>query len=135
MVFQVMIVEDSELMQQDILDLLRNSMPELEIVATAINGRIALEQLDELPALDLILLDVEMPEMSGLEFLRHAKLRCRAKILILSSVTNIGSPNAIKARKLGADAIVTKPSGAVSMDLEQKRGTELAQVIRKLLNF
>jgi hypothetical protein len=43
-----------------------------------------------------------------------------------------GSPHAAKARSLGADAIVTKPSGAVSMDLEDKRGQELVTIMRKL---
>ena len=54
-----------------------------------------------------------MPEMNGLEFLRHAKMKTRAKICILSSVAVSGSPYAAKAREFGADAIVTKPSGAV----------------------
>ena len=74
-----------------------------------------------------------MPEMDGLEFLRHAKLKTKAKTCILSSIAVSGSPHATKARELGADAIVTKPSGALSVDLAEKRGTELVQTMRKLV--
>jgi len=76
-----------------------------------------------------------MPEMDGLEFLRYAKLKSKAKIVILSSVALSGSPYAAKARELGADAIVTKPSGAVSLDLVDKRGGELSQVMRQLVGL
>jgi len=108
-------------------------LPEFEIVASAANGKAALEQLKTHPDIELILLDIEMPEMDGFDFLRHAKLRTRAKIVILSSVTVAGSPHAAKARELGADAIVTKPSGAVSMDLAGKRGSQLVQTMKALI--
>jgi two-component system chemotaxis response regulator CheB/two-component system chemotaxis response regulator CheY len=85
--------------------------------------------------LSLILLDIEMPEMDGLEFLRHAKLKSKAKIIVLSSVALAGSPYAAKARALGADAIVTKPSGAVSLDLVDARGLELTDVMRRLVGL
>ena len=74
-----------------------------------------------------------MPGMNGLEFLRHAKMRTRAKVIILSSVASAGSKQASEARSLGADAIVTKPSGAVSMDLADKRGAELSRVMSRVL--
>jgi chemotaxis response regulator CheB len=76
-----------------------------------------------------------MPEMDGLEFLRLARLRTKAKIVILSSVAIAGSPYAAKARMLGADAIITKPSGAVSLDLAEKRGVEMQQTIKKVLGI
>ena len=55
-------------------------MPGFEVVANAANGKLALVELQKRSDLSLILLDIEMPEMNGLEFLRHAKLRTRAKI-------------------------------------------------------
>lgn len=131
MAHEVMIVDDAVMMRTVVGNLVR-TLPEFKIVATAENGKKALEQLGNWPNLKLILLDIEMPEMDGLEFLRHAKLRTRAKIVILSSVAVAGSPHAAKARQLGADAIVTKPSGAVSFDLAEKRGSEIVQVMRRL---
>jgi two-component system chemotaxis response regulator CheB len=129
---KVMLVEDAAMMRLVISNFIA-PLPEFEIVASAANGKAALEQLKTHPDIELILLDIEMPEMDGFDFLRHAKLRTRAKIVILSSVTVAGSPHAAKARELGADAIVTKPSGAVSMDLAGKRGSQLVQTMKALI--
>lgn len=129
---KVMLVDDAAMMRLVISNFIA-PLSEFEIVASAANGKAALEQLKKHPDLELILLDIEMPEMDGLEFLRHAKLRTRAKIVILSSVAVAGSPHAAKARELGADAIVTKPSGAVSMDLADKRGSQLVQTMKALI--
>ncbi len=128
---KVMLVEDAAMMRLVVSNFIA-PLPEFEIVASAADGKAALEQLKKNPDVELILLDIEMPEMDGLEFLRHAKLRTRAKIIILSSVAVAGSPHAAKARELGADAIVTKPSGAVSMDLAGKRGSQLVQTMKAL---
>jgi len=132
MVHQVMIVDDAAMMRTVVSNFIRD-LPEFEVVETAPNGKAALEALPKWPDLKLILLDIEMPEMDGLEFLRHAKLKTKAKVCILSSVAVSGSPHAAKARELGADAIITKPSGAVSMDLAQKRGSELVTTLKKLV--
>ncbi len=129
---KVMLVDDAAMMRMVVSKFI-SPLPEFQIVATAANGKLALEQLSKHPDLKLILLDIEMPEMDGPEFLRHAKLKTRAKIVILSSVAVAGSPHAAKARELGADAIVTKPSGAISMDLAEKRGSQLVQTMQKLV--
>jgi len=131
---KVLIVDDSVMMRTVIRGFV-TKMPEFTAVAFAENGKKALEELDKHKDLSLILLDIEMPEMDGLEFLRYAKLKSKAKIVILSSVALSGSPYAAKARELGADAIVTKPSGAVSLDLVDKRGGELSQVMRQLVGL
>lgn len=130
---RVMIVEDARMMQVIIQKFLEND-PRLEVVGTASNGR---EALEKLPALnpDLILLDIEMPEMDGLEFLRHARLKSRAQVVVLTSVAPSGSPRAAEARALGAFAVVSKPSGAVSYDLAEKRGRELKAVIYRALGI
>ena len=129
---KVMIVDDLAMMRLVIKGIVEK-IPGFEVAANAANGRLALVELQKHSDLALILLDIEMPEMNGLEFLRHAKLKTRAKICILSSVAVSGSPYAAKAHALGADAIVVKPSGAVSYDLAEKRGSELAHVMRRLV--
>jgi two-component system, chemotaxis family, protein-glutamate methylesterase/glutaminase len=129
---KVMIVDDAAMMRLVISNFIA-PLPEFEVTAAAANGKVALDMLKKHPDVELILLDIEMPEMDGLEFLRHAKLKTRAKIVVLSSVAVAGSPHAAKARELGADAIVTKPSGAVSMDLADKRGSQLVQTMKALI--
>ncbi len=134
MAYNVMIVDDSVMMRNVTRNLV-SKWANFSVVATAENGKKALEELDKHKDLALILLDIEMPEMDGLEFLRLARLRTKAKIVILSSVAIAGSPYAAKARMLGADAIITKPSGAVSLDLAEKRGAEMQQTIKKVLGI
>lgn len=132
MAYKVMVVDDAAMMRLYISSFLK-TLPDFSMVAQAANGKEALDKLAEHPEIDLILLDIEMPVMDGLEFLRHAKLKTRAKICMLSSVTVGGSPLAAKARELGADGVVSKPSGTVSHDLEEKTGDELARVMRSLV--
>jgi CheY-like chemotaxis protein len=129
---KVMIVDDSAMMRMVIRKFVTD-LHGFEVSASVSNGKLALAELKKQSDLSLILLDIEMPEMDGFEFLRYARINTKAKICILSSVAAVGSPQAAKARQLGADAIVTKPSGAVSIDLAEKRGSELAHVIRKLV--
>ena len=130
---KVMVVDDATMMRLVIRNLL-NEDPNLKVVANCKNGKEALDLLPEVNP-DIILLDLEMPEMDGLTFLRHARLKCKAKILVLSSIATSGSGPAAKARVLGADAIIAKPSGAVSFDLEEKRGAVLVTTIYKLLGL
>ena len=130
---RVMIVDDAAMMRLVVHNMLSVD-PNLMMAGFASNGKEALDKLDQVCP-DLILLDIEMPEMDGLEFLRHARLKCKAKIIVLTSVAPQGSPKAMQARALGADAVITKPSGAVSYDLEEKRGSELRQMIYRLLEL
>lgn len=130
---QIMIVDDSSIMRRVISDLIA-AESSLVVCAQAKDGEDALHQLRQANP-DLILLDIEMPHMNGLEFLRHAKLRSRAKIIVLSSVTGLGSEKAEEAIRLGADAIVSKPSGAVSVDLKDKCGRQITAAVKKVLSM
>jgi two-component system chemotaxis response regulator CheB len=126
----VMIVDDAALMRLVITNLL-NSDKRYNIVAHCQNGAEALAELKKTQP-DVILVDIEMPEMDGLTFLRHARLKTRAKIVILSSVAGSGSPQARQARELGADAVLQKPSGSISFDLAEKMGAEILATLRKV---
>jgi two-component system chemotaxis response regulator CheB len=130
---KIMIVDDSATMRLVIYNFL-NSNPDFKATAFASNGKEALEKLDTVKP-DLIMLDIEMPEMDGLEFLRHVRLKTDAKVIVLSAIAQPGSPQVQMARSLGADAVVAKPSGSISIDLEEKISSELWQVIYQVLGM
>jgi|YNPNPStandDraft_1061719.scaffolds.fasta_scaffold12708_4 chemotaxis response regulator CheB len=130
---KIMIVDDAPMMRLIIHNLLRND-PHLCLIASASNGQEALDKLPEVEP-DLILLDLDMPVMDGLEFLRHARLKSRARVVVLTSIAPKGSPKALEAQALGADAVLSKPSGPVSYDLADKAGSEIRQTIYRLLGI
>ena len=127
---RVMIVDDSAMMRM-ILTTVVGKLHGASVVATCENGSVALAKLPTARP-DVILTDIEMPVMDGLTFLRQVRLRTRAAIVVLSSVANLGNPNVDTARKLGADAVMCKPSGSTSYDLEEKLGAQIQRLIRSL---
>lgn len=126
---RVLIVDDSFMMRRVIRNILEKD-PDFVIQAEAGNGLEALEQVAQQQP-DVILLDIEMPQMDGIEFLKHAALATTARIVVISSVAQLGSLQAMEALSLGATDIVPKPSGVLSMDLEERKSSELLGVIRK----
>jgi two-component system chemotaxis response regulator CheB len=67
--------------------------------------------------------------------LKRARLTSSAKIIILSSLTQIGSPVALEARRLGAAEVIAKPSGTISLDLEARRGSDILRILRAVLRL
>jgi two-component system chemotaxis response regulator CheB len=128
---QILVVDDSFIMRTIIKDIV-DSDPELEVAGFAENGKIGLQRVRELKP-DAILLDLEMPEMSGIDMLKRLMLLGKAKVIVVSSVGQTGSPQAMEARRLGAVDIIAKPSGAMSLDLQAKKGHEIVQSLRRAL--
>ena len=124
----VLIVDDSFLMRTVIRNIV-SSDPNITILGEAVDGAEALDKVVELEP-DVVLLDIEMPHMDGIEYLKRARLVSNAKVVVISSVTQLGSPLALQAYRLGANTVIPKPSGVLSMDLEQKRGADILQAIR-----
>lgn len=129
MTYDVLIVDDSMMMRELIRDIIE-SEPSLSVCGEAENGREALELAQSLNP-HVTLLDIEMPEMSGIEALKRLKLVCPTKVIIVSSVAQTGSPQAVEARSLGAVDVIAKPSGALSLDLESKRGHDIIAAVRR----
>lgn len=128
---RVMIIDDATMMRLVISNLL-NSAKIYKVVATAGDGKEALDKLKDANP-DIILVDIEMPVMDGITFLKHARLKTRAKIVVLSSIAGAGSPKSIEARNLGADAVLQKPSGSVSLDLAEKSGAAILATLKQLV--
>jgi len=105
---QLLVVDDSSLMRRALVQLLSQD-PELEVVATAANGRIALSQLDA-HAVDAVLLDVEMPDLNGLETLQVIRDRgLNLPVIMFSTLTRPGVRTTVDSLLIGATDYVMKP--------------------------
>ncbi|MBN1411454.1 MAG: chemotaxis response regulator protein-glutamate methylesterase [Spirochaetales bacterium] len=124
----VLIVDDSALMRKLISRIFENDEG-FEIAATAMNGEFALRKLERLEV-HCIILDLEMPEMNGIEFLKaRNKLGIDIPVIILSSVAEKGAKITMDALALGAADFILKPSGSISQDI-QKVEKELTQLVK-----
>ena len=126
---KVVVVDDSFMMRTIIRDII-SSDADLQVVGEAKNGVEALDVIKQKEP-DVVLLDIEMPEMDGLECFKRFRLISKARVIIISSVAQVGSPQAHEAQRLGAYAVIPKPSGAMSLDLADKKGHEITQTVRK----
>ncbi len=129
----ILIVDDSFVMRA-LLRGIVTSDPDLAVIGEATNGLEALQRVRELNP-DLVLLDIEMPHMDGIECLKRLRLLSKIPVIIVSSVAQAGSPQALEARKFGAAEVIAKPSGAMSLDLNAKKGHEIVTASRKVLGI
>jgi two-component system chemotaxis response regulator CheB len=112
----VLIVDDSALMR-NLIGHMVESTPGLVIADKAMNGRFALQKIPRINP-DVIVLDLEMPEMNGIDFLKERKNRgIFIPVIILSSIARRGAEITMEALTLGASDFIMKPSGSVSEDL------------------
>jgi class 3 adenylate cyclase/DNA-binding NarL/FixJ family response regulator len=131
---RVLVVDDSFIMRNLVKEIVESD-PDFEVVDTAENGMDALKKVRQVKP-DIVLLDIEMPEMSGLETLRRLGLRSPCKVVILSSLVDAAhSAERVEALRLGAAATIGKPSGGVSLDLKQKRASQIVETLRKTLGL
>lgn len=114
---RVLIVDDSAFMRKVISDMIEQD-PALEVIGTARDGLDALEKINRLRP-DVVTLDVEMPRKDGLETLKEIMRSQPVPVVMLSSMTQSGAKATIDALALGAVDFVAKPSGPISLDIEQ----------------
>lgn len=108
---KVLVVDDAMLIRRMVTDVLAAD-PAIDVIGEAANGRIALQKIAQLGP-DLVTLDVEMPEMNGLQTLKEIrKTHPRLPVIMFSAVTERGASDTLEALHYGASDYVTKPSGA-----------------------
>ncbi len=116
---KVLIVDDSALVRQTMSEIL-GSDASLEVIGAAADPVIALHKMkDQLP--DVITLDLEMPRMDGLTFLRKLMSENPIPVVICSSKAEEGSDNALKILEAGAVEIIRKPRLGTKAFLEESR--------------
>jgi two-component system chemotaxis response regulator CheB len=112
---RVLVVDDASIFRRAISEALA-SVPGVEVVGTAANGKLALARLAALQP-DLITLDIEMPEMNGLEVLEAIRASgASTSAIVLSSRTVRGGEMTVRALEAGAFDFITKPDGGSGAD-------------------
>jgi two-component system chemotaxis response regulator CheB len=104
---RVLVVDDSAVVRQALVEILETD-PAIEVMATAADPFIAADRIrEEIP--DVITLDVEMPRMDGLTFLRKIMTQHPIPVVICSSLAQEHSQTALRALEYGAVEIIAKP--------------------------
>ena len=116
---KVMVVDDSAVVRQTISEIL-NSSPDIEVVAVARDPIIALDKLKTVKP-DVITLDIEMPRMDGLTFLRKVMSTDPIPVIICSSKAEEQSQNAMTALEQGAVEIIRKPKLGTKQFIEESK--------------
>jgi two-component system chemotaxis response regulator CheY len=105
----VLIVDDSATMRKIIMRTIRTAGIMFQVTHEASNGKEALAKLQEGPV-DLVLCDINMPEMNGMEFVKNARQLPNCKDTMTIMVSTESSPELIEQVKaLGATAYISKP--------------------------
>ena len=122
---KVMIVDDSSVIRKIVGETV-GSDPNLEVVDKASNGKIALDKI-KISKPDVIILDIEMPEMNGFETLKELrKTDKQTKVIMFSSMSRSSAEITLEALSLGANDFVVKPGDASNIeDLYAKLRKEL----------
>lgn len=114
---KVLIVDDSELIRQILTEIL-NAAPDLEVVGVAGDPFEARDKIKRLNP-DVLTLDVEMPKMDGISFLKNLMRLRPMPVVMISTLTAKGAPVTLDALEIGAVDYVCKPQGGAWNDLSQ----------------
>ena len=132
---RVLVVDDSVVVRRIICSAVEAD-PNLILAGSAPNGRIALERLNQWNP-DVVTLDIEMPEMDGIETLRHIRAtHPNLPVIMCSTLTERGAAITIDALLAGANDYVTKDvRAASSLDPREGFRTELVSKIKQFFNL
>lgn len=129
--FRSLVVDDSFLMRTTIRKILEHEK-RIGQIDEAENGQVALDLVKK-HEFHIIMLDIEMPVMDGMEFLKRSKIHTDACIIIVSSVVNNNPTTREKALYFGAYDIVAKPTGTISKGLEESKSQEILDIIARAI--
>ncbi|MCX7998378.1 MAG: chemotaxis response regulator protein-glutamate methylesterase [Leptospiraceae bacterium] len=127
---KVAIIDDSALVRQ-VLTQIVQSDPSLNVLFTASDPLFAIEKMKKEGWPDVIILDIEMPRMDGLTFLKKIMEERPTPVVICSSLTPKNSETYIQALSLGASEIVAKPQIGIK-DFLTESAVELQRIIKEV---
>ncbi len=112
---RVLVIDDSALIRQMLTEILSNR-DDIEVVGTAADPFIAREKIKQL-APDVLTLDIEMPKMTGLQFLQNLMRLRPMPVIMVSTLTERGAPETLEALELGAVDYICKPKAKTETKL------------------
>ena len=125
---KVMIVDDSAVVRQVVVNMLQ-AEPGIKVIGAASDPLFAIERMkSEWP--DVILLDVEMPRMDGITFLKKIMSERPTPVIICSTLTEAGAATTVEALSAGAATIITKPRVGLKQFMTESMD-ELTTAIRQ----
>ncbi|WP_027414614.1 protein-glutamate methylesterase/protein-glutamine glutaminase [Aneurinibacillus terranovensis] len=124
---KAIIIDDSAFMRKVIGDLLAED-PDIEVIGKARNGREGVDLVQKLNP-DVVTLDIEMPVLNGLQTLEIIMKDHPLPVVMLSSLTQQGANETIRALEMGAVDFIAKPSGSISLDL-YKVGSQIIEKVK-----
>ncbi|MDB6141912.1 MAG: cheB2 [Pseudomonas sp.] len=127
MSIKVMIIDDSAVMRQVMQDLL-SGHKDIDVIGTAMDPLIAMQKMENNWP-DVILLDVEMPRMDGITFLRQIMSTRPTPVVICSTLTEKGADITLQALSYGAVEVMAKPTAGLR-DFLQQSAHDLLSAIR-----
>ena len=132
---RVLVVDDAVVVRKIVTDVLSED-PEIEIAGVAANGKIAVQKLTQCSP-DIITLDVEMPEMNGIETVKKIReTHPKIPIIMFSTLTERGAEVTLDALAAGANDYVAKPANVGSVAVAKERvKSELAEKIKALVTL
>jgi len=128
---KVLVIDDSAVVRQVLSNIISESSG-MEVMDTAQDPIFALQKLERIKP-DVITLDVEMPRMDGLTFLKKLMTENPIPVVMCSTLTQKSSDTSVKALHLGAVEIVGKPTSNLKQELQQQK-KEIADAIRAASN-
>nr|WP_321467902.1 chemotaxis response regulator protein-glutamate methylesterase [uncultured Desulfobulbus sp.] len=126
---KVLVVDDTIVYRKAVSDIL-GEMPGVEVVGVAHNGKIAVAKVNSLKP-DLLTLDIEMPEMNGLEVLQYLQLNApQVSAIMVSTLTSEGGDMTMRALELGAYDFILKPTAKNILESKQQLRSLLTPLIK-----
>jgi two-component system chemotaxis response regulator CheB len=123
---KVLVIDDSALMRKLLSEILASD-PDIEVVGTAPDAYIARDKIKSLNP-DVLTLDVEMPRMDGLSFLRNLMRLRPMPVVMCSTLTQAGAETALDALALGAVDVVGKPTADAAHGIKHSAQEIIAKV-------
>jgi two-component system chemotaxis response regulator CheB len=124
---QVLVIDDSQVIRNVLTEIL-NSSPLIEVVGTAEDPYVAREMIKQLNP-DVLTLDIEMPRMDGITFLRNLMRLRPMPVVMISALTESNAEVTLTALSLGAVDFIAKPAG----DTEEGMNEYAEEIIAKVI--